>query len=636
MFEFEAPHKGRLALSEHGKVLAVVCQDYETPRKDTNEREYRVSVCNPNNGQPYGTYVGHMPHELELEAITVDDACQCLTLWLKSGSSIFQLIHDLQDGRLLPFRCDFRKNSKRSKFEDFEDVFVNGERTLMLCVSGSRCSLWRYTSATVEDAENTLNVDLFDFGLIDTTGLLPGFDLAQGFEYRIDAWNAHRLMRLLDQMRPDAKAEYLLCRPSETEKTFVESRAKMALLQEADAAEKSNNQIIALGCLNKYCSIRRTYPEPIMQRRHDLARSLDDVHIESAWHHDTHNQYWDSNAFGLLPNGTNRVDLLQHRGFETISLPNFDCPDFNVRCLRNPYSLRWGDKNHDKEFSVGVSKCGENGENRVLALVHNCSRSAANRLVLYDLNDCLAPRSEWSFQLSDDSWPEQSHLRKIARCGETVYVEVQPGVVEARDLQTGHTRARVRVGIGIQFLKSLQLPSGKTILFVACLPTGCKILDAALKPCEDWSHAEDAVRELSPVEAVADDLSAVVGRLGPHRLVHIRLKDGRSTELWNRIESKYPDSNVFYNPVPRHVVMSPCGKAVACMLWQYILILDVLSQRIVLRWERPWDDGIALGFDGSGRWLVFAHADNQFEVFQLAWNAGNTPWNRGMASEDTE
>lgn len=487
-------HFSKIAFSELGSFLAIADASVDTDVGSESERSYRFSVCRPFSFGGWTTYSGIVPKYVRLKAATIDDQCLCATLWLEHNNRMFELIHDLRDGNLRPFRCDFRKPSHVGAFDQ---IFLSGDRTLLLAVNGSRCSLWRYPSATCDDGMNALDIDLADFGLIDTTGHLPGFALVHGFEDRIDDWNALRLMRLLNESCSKTHAEYLLCRPADTSHLFGVRSTKEKLLRLADDAERANNRAAALRHLNCYCALISSHEDPVMSRRHELAQALPGAHLERAWHHSSHNWYWEANVIDIRSDDKDRMTLQWSSKQETVPLPS---------------------------MNVCKGKQAEDG----------------------GYNDRVTRRLIDRFASSRQSWQSD-----------------------------------------------------------------CGVLD-----------------QLAPIEAIAKDMSAVVGWASPHQLVHIRMNDLKVTEIWNIWDSKYPDISHTLHELQDFrtlfvkIAMSSCGRAVCYVLWDYVVVIDVMTGNLVLIWRRPWDSANALAFDSSGRWVVYAHAENQFEVFHLFWNAG--------------
>ena len=234
-----------------------------------------------------------------------------------------------------------------------------------------------------------------------------------------------------------------------------------------------------------------------MSRRHELAQALPGAHLERAWHHSSHNWYWEANVIDIRSDDKDRMTLQWSSKQETVPLPS---------------------------MNVCKGKQAEDG----------------------GYNDRVTRRLIDRFASSRQSWQSD-----------------------------------------------------------------CGVLD-----------------QLAPIEAIAKDMSAVVGWASPHQLVHIRMNDLKVTEIWNIRDSKYPDISHTLHELQDFrtlfvkIAMSSCGRAVCYVLWDYVVVIDVMTGNLVLIWRRPWDSANALAFDSSGRWVVYAHAENQFEVFHLFWNAG--------------
>jgi serine/threonine protein kinase len=597
-----------IALSENGKLLA--CAFIGTKNdKEYGLREYTVSVYSTNDGSMIGTYSG-ITDDTSIRAITIDDCCKHLSIWLDHrGKGYYELVLDIDHGELKPYHCDFRKESE---IRNFSRVFINGEGTLLLAVSGSRCSLWRFPSADKHGGFNVLDIDLADFGLVNSHGQLrlPKFEPDKGFEFEVNDWNAHDLMRLLNTMPTTRFAEYLICRPQNSESYFLKQNAKKNLLRSADEAEKKGDWTQALYSLTRYCETSGAYEESIMYRRHRAALSHGNVRVERCWHHDSHNQYWMPNAFGLSPGGNELVIIHWWRELEEYPLS---------RIVTREIGVRWIEKCPEKELSIGIHKTSSNH-----ILIYTADRNSflgrvpsKGHLALFKNEATIEPPVFIWYNIFQKAHLLEEALNKIAYAGETVLAEFESGVITALDIQTGHCVGSFDFSGDIDLLKTVRDISGKKQVF-ACSPSRGVYLDGHAMLCKEIRWIGPVSRHLQSIVAVADDLSSLVCRYRSGRLAHLRLSDQHLTEVWNWYED---GRNSIYYCEPEHIVISPCGRAVAYVQRGTLFIFDVASRHTVFRWEPPWNKINGLSFDGSGRWLMLAHSENQLEIFQFIWNA---------------
>lgn len=333
LFSIDAPHcVSHMALSENAKLLAVACSYSE---------KYVVSLYSVKDGQILGTHEGDKGVR-SLEAVTLDDCGECVSLWLVYEIHLYQQILDLKEGKFRPFKVDYRHPSKISVADR---LFVNSEHTLLLGVTKSRCSLWRFASPLGKDGVNILDINLEEYGLINTTDHLPGFELEKGFEFTIDDWNAHDLMRLLSECPPMLQVEYLLCRPPDSKTIYTKCLAKRRLLDEAEDAKNKTDKHRVIDCLNRYCDITGAYEESIMSRRHRLVKSYHTAHVDRVWHHAGFDWYWDSNSFGLSSETPDHITVRWWAKVQLCTLPDM---------MNEKASVEWHDPNRDQEYSVGI------------------------------------------------------------------------------------------------------------------------------------------------------------------------------------------------------------------------------------------------------------------------------------------
>lgn len=597
-----------IALSENGRLLACAFIG-SINDKDHGERGYTVSVYSTNDGSLVGTYAGKT-EDSSIRAITIDNCCKHLSIWLDHrGYRYYELVLYIDHGELKPYRCDFRIESE---IRNFRRIFINGDGTLLLAVSGPRCSLWRFLSADKHDGFNVLDINLADFGLVDPHGQLrlPGFEPDKGFEFEVNDWNAHDLMRLLCTLPTARSAEYLICQPQDSESYFSKQNAKMQLLRSADEAEKKGNWTQALDSLTRYCDTAGAYEESIMYRRHKAAKEHGNVRVERGWHHDSRDQYWNPNVIGLSPGGNDIINIHWLRELEAIALSNISTGGKRTQ---------WVSEFADNELSIGIYQTKSDQ-----ILIYTTDRMSflgripsRGRLGLYKPDSSTeAPVFIWCNTFLKEHLAEEA-LSKIACTGETVLAEFEPGVIAALDIQTGHRVGSIDFCGDIDLLKTVRGASGEKRVF-ACSPSRGVLLDGRAKLCKEISWNAPVSRHLQSIVSIADDLSSIVCQYRLGRLAHVRMSDQQVTEVWNW----YDDSNASDNYwEPQHIVISPCGRAVAYVQREHLFVFDVTRQQTVFRWKPPWAKTNGLSFDGSGRWLMLAHSENQIEIFQLLWNA---------------
>ncbi len=595
-----------IALSENGRLLGCAFIGASNDN-DHGERHYTVSVFSTNDGSLVGTYAGNT-EDSSIRAITIDNCCKRLSIWLDHDGRYYERVLDIDHGELKPYRCDFRKESK---IRNFRRIFINGEGTLLLAVSGSRCSLWRFPAADKADSFNVLDIDLADFGLVDTHGQLrlPGFEPDKGFEFEVNDWNAHDLMRLLCTLPTARSAEYLICQPHDSESYFSKQNAKMKLLRSADEAEKKGNWTQALKSLAQYCDTVGAYEEPIMCRRHKAARAHGNIRVERGWHHDSHDQYWKPNVIGLSPGGNDSINIHWLRELEAFALS---------KNTAEAKRIQWCREYADNELSIGIHQTKSDQ-----ILIYTAPRlsflggpPSRGRLGLYKPPfSTEAPVFIWCNTFLKEHLAEEA-LSKIAYADETVLAEFEPGVITALDIQTGHRVGSFDFCGDIDLLKPVRGASGEKHVF-ACSPSRGVLLDGRAKLCKEIGWNAPVSRHLQSIVSIADDFSSFVCQYRFGRLTHVRMSDQQVTEVWNW----HDDSNAsIYNWEPQHIVISPCGRAVAYVQREHLFVFDVTSQQTVFRWKKPWAKTNGLSFDDSGRWLMLAHSENQIEIFQFIWS----------------
>ena len=114
-----------------------------------------------------------------------------------------------------------------------------------------------------------------------------------------------------------------------------------------------------------------------------------------------------------------------------------------------------------------------------------------------------------------------------------------------------------------------------------------RLIDRFASSRQSWQSDCGVLDQLAPIEAIAKDMSAVVGWASPHQLVHIRMNDLKVTEIWNIWDSKYPDISHTLHELQDFrtlfvkIAMSSCGRAVCYVLWDYVVVIDVMTGNLV-------------------------------------------------------
>jgi len=459
---------------------------------------------------------------------------------------------------------------------------------------------------------------LANYGLTANHGqlLFPDILPDWGFDFQINGWNAYSVMRTLNRLPPPGGAEYLLSQPHNSSDSYATISAGAKLLLSADTAENMGEQIQALSSLNRYCDLLASYEEPIMQRRHQLAKSLVDAYVERVWHHRTDDQYWRANVLGLRPSGVNRITVHGWKFLETRSmscLEKGNADDF----------LQWHDMPDSKVYSVGVRSIegprvrGQSHQpGSILVIQHGSLFYEYDHkagLALYDFKDgLLNPKIVWSAPF-DMECKCSDILRRVACVGKTILVAIGTDVVEALDIQTGRCVGRYDVGGNISFIQTICADDGQPLVIVFA-EARAVLLDAQATFQRELFWGQAVAKSLRYISAVAEDMSSITGKYGSNSMVHIRLKDEHITEVWNRYD---------WTPAhePRYVTLSTCGRAVAYLLWDHLFVVDIATGRSVLKWRTDMETVNGLSFDGSGRWLMLAHDENKYDIFQLYWNS---------------
>jgi serine/threonine protein kinase len=610
-YDLDTPHSvSKFALSENGNCIAIV-------NIDQNEDKYglvlyRLSVCNSYDSPQWVTCSNSI-FKKQITAITIDDNCQRITIWLESESGVYELVHTLTDGILQAFKCDFRQPSV---IERFSDIFISGDGTLLLRAYGSIVSVWKYLSNNRGDRVNVIELDLYNYGLINTYQHLPGFELEYGYEYRIDALNAYNMMRLLVDILPHDNHRYLLCRPPDTGLLYEQYVSRERLLKEAYECERAGAITKAISRLNDCCILLDCYDDTILSYRHKLIKNVNSLYLLRAWHQKHHDWYWKSSVFGIQPVKDNAVRILWASGVEVSILPKMACEDREG----------WIDNDTIKQFSVGIKTC---GNRQVLTLVHNRADPKHNILSLYTIATNGIPSSIWSFCLANGSWPERSQFRQVVTAGNVLYCVNSSYIVIAIDVCDGSVLGEVKVENEISWIKVVHLGNDAEYIFVAQSNAVCYLFNLDLTVSSFNNDIMSSLRRFHAIEAVSDDLSAALGWQGDQRLTHLSFKHNETTDIWGhhprRVFGDASTSSFICKPI--YIELSPCGRVISYIHDGAIFICDVARAEVKLKWIIPHASIHGLSFDGSGRWLVLAHSENKFEVFQLLWNIEEAPWN---------
>ena len=298
-----------VGVSENARLVAVACYAPENDTTNYNDKKVddvcTLTILSAVNGEVLAVDKRTVQSdcrswrsENRISSITLDDSGSRISIWIYWGDKIYELPYQFLGNHLEQYRCDLRKEPEIGIGTTFR-VDVTGE--YLACFTENKCSLWKYLDTKSDNKTNVFCVSMEDFGLIDSTGHLIGFELERGFEYAIDDLNRWDLLNLLKSYRPRVKAEYLLSRPMDATSAW-HIRVKSEELRTLASHEIRNDNILnAISCLTNYLSISSEDRDEVLSQRHALVLKAGRYTLARVWMVSCWDMYWDRQIMGLLP-----------------------------------------------------------------------------------------------------------------------------------------------------------------------------------------------------------------------------------------------------------------------------------------------------------------------------------------------
>ncbi len=585
----------RVAISENAELVALATL---TRSKVDQTSVYSISILSGKDGSFISSLKereisGHEP----LHAMTIDDAGRRISLWWSFGNSIFEGVHDLDDGRLIPYKLDLRKPSG---FNYFSRVIVDGSARFLLFQNGSCFSLWQNLSGEPHQDKlfNLFNIDLADYAIKNPAArdYLPGLEPVIDYSEQLPEEKLYELLSVLLSARTGTTVRYLVCEPSDVKNLLQKQDLKKEFLRKAQNEEQNGNLNAALMIYSDIVNLGGIQQEEILCKRHKILQKLGNSKVLKCWHERTHDYYWQSNMFGLA--WFNERLLMQSHGM----LAAAEMPDLRPDSSR---LFRWVPPQNEVMIGVGSYK------DNFLIYSHETEAPYLNKLSLcrlegHDLNEigCLAydAAPEWV-------WP----LDKIAIIGSILFAEVRPGKLVRIDIAEGFSPREITLRNPVQFLKAVTV-DGNACLFIAFAKKGLLLLAPDCRELDfPWSGEQEF--EHLRIAAVSDDFSTVVYWKNGNLVVK-NLRTQTTMNIWDQL--------ICGNPLgfrPDLISVSPEGGAVAYIDIHKLIVKCSKTGKEVLSWYGQWPRPIkAIVFDGSSRWLLAITGTNTVEQFQLFWH----------------
>ena len=608
-------HIRAFAISEMGRVLLVLMDVIaDNVNKNSTDIPFQLSLFYLTTGIRV-----ELPNNFKLPSgycekckLTVTDDGRSASIWIprENGWTTVDYEFSVDSGE---WRCyyDFRKYNAVLPGAEIIRTSAYGSR--LIAVLGSRLQFWETQQTQINHC--ILDIDLRDFGIIDTRDHLPNFSLETGWEFEIDQWNIFDILRAVRQLQTEQRAPYIIVQPPTWRKTLEQWQDLQKTLKDIEVVESSGNVRMLIEGIDHCLALGISEKAELREKRHAIVRGANDCFLFGAWIEESVDQYWESEIVGIRSEFRDLFTFMQSRRLsrfeasESTSGSGRLLSDCGFLTRGTEYKRCFGIAFFDSDRSLYLMQ-GERHSCCKIALVEGGVSNESRVIADWDVNLNFG-RSQIpaGVQLRNEfTWLECVQSRIFYRDGLRSFA--------IRDGFTGIEVGSVMVDDEISMLKRVVFGG------IECIAVGTTTLGVVYVYDQNGhlEHVIDANHGLGGfIEDISYYCSDAIIMAKNHSWVHVNLLE-RSINI---VSNSYcMDRNRFGRIGNHRYRLSHCGKAVVGDDRYSAWVIDLRSGREILRWAppSPWVLQAAPCFDVSGRWLIMPHSINRYDLFQLLWN----------------
>jgi serine/threonine protein kinase len=612
-------HIKAFAISQNGKMLLVLMvDDTNVQIKHRTRHPFLLSLFTLDSGNRVD-----LPNNFELpnadycrgyKLIVTDDG-RSASIWIprKNGWTTvdYEYSHDGDE-----WQCNYDFRKVNAILPGAKIIRTSAYGGHLIATIGSRLQVWVTQQAQINHC--ILDIDLCDYGIINTRNYLPYFSLQQAWEFEIDQWNIFDVLRAIRRLPKEKSAPYIIVRPPTWGESVKQWHELQDALNEIRVIETTCDARKLVERLDQCLKIGVAIKADLRDKRHSIVRKSNDCYLAGAWLEDSVNQYWDSDIVGVISEFRNLFTFKRYQKLSRIFIGKAE----DVIDSSNLSESHFFNTRKDTEYKRCFGLCFLNS-NRSLYLMHRgfddlCCKIALLKEQDSETNHLIA---EWDVNLDfNDKSPEgvvnRSEFDWFECINNRIFYRDGLESICIRDVEDGEIISSFSINDQISMIKKVEF-NGIEYLAVGTSSMGVVYLF-------DQNGKSHQILDLNIgrggfVEDISHFCTDAILMTQNHAWIHVNVLEKSSAIVSSRYWEDQSRNRIHRNQRFR---LSRCGKAVVEDDGISVSIIDLKNGVAILNWSppSPWVLQAPPCFDVSSRWLVMPHSVNRYDIFELFWN----------------
>lgn len=606
-------------ISQNGNMLLVlIVDDTNDQNKNSNYHPFLLSLITLDSGSrvdlPNNFELPNTDYCREYKLIVTDDG-QSASIWIprKNGWTTvdYEYSHDCEE-----WQCNYEFRKVNAILPDAKLIRTSAYGGHLIATNGSRLQVWLTQQGQINHC--IMDVDLYDYGIIDTSNYLPNFSLQPAWDFEIDHWNIFDVLRAIRRLPKEKSVPYIIVRPPTWGESLAQWNELQDTLNEIKVIETTSDTRKLLERLDKCLKIGAATKGELLDKRHSIVRESNDCYLTGAWLEDSVDQYWDSDIVGVTSEFKNSFTFKRYRKLSRIMTGKAE-EGIDSRILSE--SLFFS-KRMEPECKRCFGLCFLNSD-RSLYLMHRSVNDLYCKVALLQEQDPVTNHliAEWDVNLDFNSkYPDGIRTRSEFDWFECINNRIfyRDGLrsICIRNVEIGGIVNSFSINDNISMIKKVEFEGIEYLAVGACTKGIVYLFDhnGELSQLIDLNIGRGGF-----VEDISYFCTDAILMTKNHVWVHVNIIKNISAIVSNKYWEDRSKNTIHINQRFR---LSRCGKAVVGDDGISVSIIDLKNGKLILKLSppSPWVIQAPPCFDVSSRWLIIPHSVNRYDVFELFWN----------------
>ncbi len=620
LLKSQFPHMRTFTISQDGSVLLVLMDAIaENEKKTSTYTPFTLSLIDLKSGNKVD-----LPSNFELPApryccrskLTVTDNGQSASIWIPTENGWSTVDYEFsRDSSEWRYSYDFRHNN--TVLIGAELIRMSSCGGHLIATQGSHIQVWHTEQTRISCC--ILDIDLCDYGIINTKNYLPNFFLEPAWDFEIDHWNIFDVLHSIRRLPQEMRAPYIIVRPPTWGESLKQWNELQDTLNEIKVIEKAIDARKLLERIDECLKLGFADKSGLLDKRHSIVSESNDCFLAGAWLEDSVDQYWDSDIVGVTSESKNSFTFKRYRKLSRVTIGKVE-ERIDARIFSE--SIFFRSKKY-KEYKRCFGLCFLNNDHS-LYLMHRGYDDLCCKIALLQEQDSCGnyPIAEWDVNLdfkeneSPDGIQKRREFDWFECINNRIFYRDSLKSICIRDVETGEIISVFNIDDSISMIKKVEF-NGIECLAIGTARNGVvylldqhgKLLQLLDLNSERGGYVED-------ISYFCTDAILMTQN---HVWIHVNLLKKSSAIVSNTYWEDLSKNRIHRNQRFR---ISRCGKAVVADDGISASIIDLKNGIEILKCtsRSPTGLGASPCFDISGRWLVMPHSVNHYDIYELFWN----------------